>query len=130
MMKTVRGKGFFNKKDINQILDKIEKDKPGHELLTENQKKSYKKNIEVFLMKKFKDRAPITKRKLTDIILEHFLNQTYPNSEYDLLLFLKVCVQDQNLSTLAFNLQDNSTILQFEVKAKAVFVPEHPEYFM
>ena len=89
MMKTVGEKRFF-KKNIPKILDKIEKDKPGQELLTEKQNKNYKKDIEDFLKKKFKEGAKYTKCKLTAILLEHFLKQTHPNSEYDLLLFLKV----------------------------------------
>ena len=91
MMETVIKESFFEE-DIPQILGKIEKDKPGNELLTDKQKKNYKKNIEEFLKKKFKDGAHYTKCKLMDIILEHFLNLTFPNSEYDLLLFLKVKV--------------------------------------
>ena len=89
MMETVIEDRFFEE-DIPQIVEKIEEDKPGHELLTEKQKKNYKKNIEEFLKKKFKYGAQYTRCKLMDIILEHFLNQTFPNSEYDLLLFLKV----------------------------------------
>ena len=90
-METVIKESFFEE-DIPQILGKIEKDKPGNELLTDKQKKNYKKNIEEFLKKKFKDGAHYTKCKLMNIILEHFLNLTFPNSEYDLLLFLKVKV--------------------------------------
>ena len=89
MMETVREDRFFEE-NIPQILDKVEEDKPGYELLREKQKNHYKKNVEKFLKKKFKEGAQYTKHKLKDIILEHFLNQTYPNSEYDLLLFLKV----------------------------------------
>ena len=90
MMETFIEDRFFEE-DIPHILDKIEEDKPGFELLTEKHKKKYMKNIEDFLMKKFKEGSQYTNCKLKDIILEHFLNLTYPNSEYDLLLFLKVC---------------------------------------
>ena len=106
MMETVIKDRFFEE-DIYQILIKIQEAKPGHELLTEKQKKNYEKNIKEFLKKKFKDGAQYTKCKLKEMILEHFLNQTYPNSEYDLLLFLKVYVQNLNLTTLlhcSFNL--------------------------
>ena len=89
MMETVIEDKFLEE-DIPHVLDKIEEDKPGHDLLSVKHKKNYKKNIEEFLKKKFKEGAQYTKHQLKDIILEHFLNQTYPNSEYDLLLFLKV----------------------------------------
>ena len=72
------------------ILKKIEKDIPGFNLLTVRNKNNYMKNIDAFLAKKFKEGAQYTKSKLKDIILEHFLNLTYPNSEFDMFLFLKV----------------------------------------
>ena len=90
MMETVK-EDRFCEDNKPSILKKIEEVKPGYDLLTESNKKNYMKNIEEFLMKKFKEGAQYTKHKLKDIILEHFLNLTYPNSEYDLLLFLKVC---------------------------------------
>ncbi len=89
MMETFIKDRFFEE-DIQNILDKIEEDKPGHDLLTEKHKKNYLKNIGEFLKKKFKEGAQYTKCKLMEILLEHFLNKTYPNSEYDLMLFLKV----------------------------------------
>ena len=90
MMETVMEDRFF-KESIPCILDKIEENKPGYDLLTDSNKKTYVKKIEDFLKKKLKDGAQCTKDKMNDILLEHFLNLTYPNSEYDLLLFLKVC---------------------------------------
>jgi len=62
MMETVREDKFFEA-DISKILEKIEEVKPGYELLTEKQRKNYKKNIEEFLKKKFKDGAQYTKYK-------------------------------------------------------------------
>ena len=82
----------FCEANKNHIFKKMEEDKPGYGLLTEGHKKNYMRNVENFLKKKFKDGAFYTKYKLKDMILEHFLNLTFPNSEYDLLLFLKVCV--------------------------------------
>ena len=90
MMKTVI-QDRFSEDSKHNLSKKIEEDKPGFDKLTENNKKNYMKNIESFLEKKFKDGAQYTKSKLKDAILEHFLNLTYPNSEYDLLLVLKVC---------------------------------------
>ena len=89
MMETVK-EDRFCEDNKPSILKKIEEVKPGYDLLTESNKKSYMENIRTFLTKKFKDRAQHSKCKLTDLILEHFLKLTYPNSEYDLLLFLKV----------------------------------------
>ena len=80
----------FFENSIPNILEKMKEDKPGFKLMTESNKTNYEKNIKTFLEKKFKDGAQYTKSKLKDIILEHFLNLTYPNSEFDLLLFLKV----------------------------------------
>ena len=84
-------KESFCEDSIPQILDKIREDKPGYDLLTESQRKNYMKNIGDFLNKKFKEGAVYRKGKLQDLILKHFLDLTYPNTEYDLLLFLKVC---------------------------------------
>lgn len=81
---------LFSENSKTDLLKKIEEDKPGFDQLTESNKKNYMKNIESFLEKKFKDGAQFTKSKLKDALLEQFLNLTYPNSEYDLLLFLKV----------------------------------------
>ena len=89
MMETVTEERFF-KDSKADILKKIDEHKPGFNLLSESNQKKFVKNAEAFLEKKFKDGAQFTKSKLKDILLEHFLNLTYPNSEYDLLLLLKV----------------------------------------
>ena len=85
MMETLTGEV-----DLPKLLKTIQEYKPGYNLQTENNKKNYMKNIENFLSKKFKEGFH-SNDQLKDLILEHFLNLTYPNSEYDLLLFLKVC---------------------------------------
>ena len=90
MMDPILQERFFED-DIPQVLVKIKEHKPGYEQLTESRRKSYIKNIEDFLKKKFKEGAIHTKSQLQNLIFEHLLNLTYPNSEYDLLLFLKVC---------------------------------------
>ena len=65
-METVIEDRFFEE-DVPKIVHKIEEDKPGHELLTDKQRKNYKKNIEEFLKKKFKDGAQHTKHNLKNI---------------------------------------------------------------
>ena len=90
MMETVT-QDRFSEESKPALSKKIEEHTPGFDQLTESNKKNYMKNIESFLEKKFKDGAQYTKSKLKDAILGYFLNLTYTNSEYDLLLFLKVC---------------------------------------
>ena len=95
MMETLIEDRFFEE-SIPCILDEIKENKPAYDLLTDSNKKTYLKKIEDFLKKKLKDGAQCTKFELKDLLLEHFLNLTYPNSEYDLLLFLKVCEMPNN----------------------------------
>lgn len=80
----------FCEDNMPLFLNKIEEDKPGYDILTESHKKNYMKTIGDFLKKKFRDGVHHTRNQMKDMILEHFLKLTYPNSEYDLLLFLKV----------------------------------------
>ena len=83
----------FSEVNKHLLLDKIRGEngpKPGYDLLSEKNKKTYMKDVEDLLKKKFKERAVRSKSQLKDFILEHFLELTDPNAEFDLLLFLKV----------------------------------------
>ena len=81
---------IFSQENVPQLLQQFRTHKPGYDLLSESNKKNYMKNIEDLMKKKFKDGGFHTKSQLKDFILEHFLIKTDQNSEYDLLLFLKV----------------------------------------
>ena len=110
MMETIIEERLFQDRKAD-ILKKIREHKPGFGLLTESNQNNYLKNFESFLEKKFRDGAQFTKSKFKDIILEHLLYLTYPNSEYDLLLFLKVCAMSKSfiLFTLIYAEQLNNS---------------------
>ena len=83
----------FSEDNKHLLLDEVRGEngpKPGYDLLSEKRKETYMKNMEDLLKKKFKEGAIHSKSQLKDFILEHFLTLTNPDSEFDLLLFLKV----------------------------------------
>ena len=88
----------FCEENSLELLDLLRGTKPGHNVLTESNKNNYMNGIEILIKKKLRNGAVYTKNQLRDHIVEHLLRLTYPNSEFDLLLFLKVCSTSQHLS--------------------------------
>ena len=89
LMETIQEE-TFTEENIPQLSEHIKARKPGFDLLSESNKKNYTKNVEDLMKKKCKDGKIYKRSQLKDFILEHFLIKTDQNSEYDLLLFLKV----------------------------------------
>ena len=98
---------LFMERDRQKVLDLMKGLEPEMKLIdllpTEKLQKNFHEDIEDYVKAKFEEKV-LTKDEMKYLIVRKLLEQTNPNSEYDILLFQK----------------ENSTVYHFESKAMMI----------
>ena len=98
---------LFMERDRQKVLDLMKGREPEMKLIdllpTEKLQKNFHEDIEDYVKAKFEEKV-LTKDEMKYLIVRKLLEQTNPNSEYDILLFQK----------------ENSTVYHFESKAMMI----------
>ena len=71
-------------------MESITHQEPGLSLLSEKNQKNYHKEIQGYLKGKMKNGKTYNRKQMKVLLVKFFLKLTNPNSEFDILLFLKV----------------------------------------
>ena len=80
----------FSEQSLDAVFGTIKIQEPGKELLSEKNKEEYSKNIRNFLTGKMKNGKIYKKHELKVLFVRFLIEKTNPNSEFDILFFLKV----------------------------------------
>ena len=80
----------FSERNMDVVFGKIKIQEPGKELLSEKNKEEYYKNFRNFLIGKMKNGKIYKRHEFKVLCVRFLLDKTNPNSEFDILFFLKV----------------------------------------
>ena len=86
-------------------------------LPTEKLRKTFHENIESYV-KAFLKEKTLSRKEMEQILGKKLLEMTYPNSEYDILLFRKVAKSCKTFVLIL--IQETSTIYHFESKKMTI----------
>ena len=75
---------------MNEVLKSIADLKPGISLLSEKNQRNYLKQIKGYLEGKMKNGKIFKRKEVKELLVRFLLKSTNPNSEFDILIFLKV----------------------------------------
>ena len=89
---------MFLQRSRQKILDAMKGQEPEKKLInllpTENLKKQFHKNIESYMKATLKEKT-LSREEMVQLLVRKLLELTNPNSEYDILLFRKVAINNK-----------------------------------
>ena len=74
-------------------MESIIHQEPGLSLLSEKNQKNYRKEIQGYLKGKMKNGKTYNRKQMKELLVRFLLKFTNPNSEFDILIFLKVNIK-------------------------------------
>ena len=80
----------FAEPTLGKVLESITDEEPGISLLSEKNRKNYHKEIKGYLTGKMKNGKSFNRKEMKDLLVRFLLKFTNPNSEFDILIFIKV----------------------------------------
>ena len=80
----------FSKQNLDVVCETIKMQEPGKKLLSEKNQKVYHEKIQDYLRGKMKNGKIYNRQELKILCVRFLLEKTNPNSEFDILFFLKV----------------------------------------
>ena len=80
----------FSEPILEKVLDSITDQQPGISLLSENNQENFLKQIKAYLKGKMKNGKSFNRKEIKELLVRFLLKLTNPNSEFDILIFLKV----------------------------------------
>ena len=80
----------FSEENLDVLFGTIKIQEPGKKLLSETNKEVYHDKIQHYLRGKMKNGKIYKRRELEILCVRFLLEKTNPNSEFDILFFLKV----------------------------------------
>ena len=88
----------FLERSRQKILDAMKGQEPEKKLITllptENLKKQFHENIESYVKATLKEKT-LSRKEMEQLLVRKLLELTNPNSEYDILLFRKVAINNK-----------------------------------
>ena len=87
----------FAEPTLGKVLESITDEEPGISLLSEKNRKNYHKEIKGYLTGKMKNGKTFNRKEMKDLLVRFLLKFTNPNSELDILIFLKVTRSSRSL---------------------------------
>ena len=75
---------------MDEVLESITEQQPGISLLSDNNQEKYHKQIKGYLKGKMKNGKSFNRKEMKELLVRFLLKFTNPNSEFDILIFLKV----------------------------------------
>ena len=86
----------FEEKTMGKVFESIKDEEPGISLLSEKNQKNYHKEIKGYLTGKMKNGKTFNRKEMKDLLVRFLLKFTNPNSEFDILIFIKVLKKLKN----------------------------------
>ena len=80
----------FSEQNLDVLFRSIKIQEPGKKLLSEKNQKVYHEKIQDYLRGKMRNGKIYNKQELKILCVRFLLEKTNPNSEFDILFFLKV----------------------------------------
>ena len=90
----------FSKQNLDVVCETIKMQEPGKKLLSEKNQKVYHEKIQDYLRGKMGNGKIYNRHELKILYVRFLLEKTNPNSEFDILFFLKVKAVSQIYSKL------------------------------
>ena len=89
----------FAEPTLGKVFESITDKEPGKSLLSEKNQKNYHKEIQGYLKGKMKNGKNYSRKQMKELLMRFLLKFTNPNSEFDILIFLKVDINTKIVST-------------------------------
>ena len=80
----------FSKQNLDVVCETIKMQEPGKKLLSEKKQKVYHEKIQDYLRGKMRNGKIYNRHELKILCVRFLLEKTNPNSDFDILFFLKV----------------------------------------